>query len=109
MKRFYTKSGKVILSAICIVFALIFVISFLSCVYLGYWGLFSGSKNKFKSEMQEIAGLDYAAWILSEKDSGFTSKKLSEMNCYYGVIEGKQSDDLDYNSASSYLYKNFWT
>ena len=54
MKRFYTKSGKVILSAICIVFALIFVISFLSCVYLGYWGLFSGSKNKFKSEMQEI-------------------------------------------------------
>ena len=107
MKRFYSKSGKLVLSAICIVFALIFVISFLSCVYLGYWGLFSGSKNKFKNEMYEIAGLDYAAWILSEKDSGFTSKKLSEMNCYYGVIEGKQSDDLDYNSASSYLYKNF--
>lgn len=107
MKRFYTKSGKVILSIICIIFSLIFSASFLACVLLENWGLYSSTRQEFKQTLRDMAGGDYSVWILSEANSGFQSEKLSQMNCYYGVIEGNDVSNIDLNNTSNYIYNNF--
>ena len=107
MKRFYNRAGKIFLGITCTVFTFIFAFSIFACGIFGNWGLFSSNSNEFKNELNKMAGSDYAAWILDSKEDGFTSGRLEGMNCYYGVIEGKDIENIDFNKDSSYLYRNF--
>lgn len=107
MKRFYSRAGKIFLGINCTVFTIIFAFSFLACAILGNWGLFSSNNSEFKKSIYNLAGADYAAWILANEKSGFTSESLQDMNCYYGIIEGNHTEEDDYNEDSIYLYRNF--
>ncbi len=107
MKRFYSRAGKIFLGITCTVFTFIFAVSVFACGILGNWGLFSSNTSEFKNELYKEAGRDYATWILYNADNGFTSGRLEGMNCYYGVIAGKETKDIDLNSDSSYIYRNF--
>ena len=107
MKRFYSRAGKIFLGITCTVFTFIFAFSIFACGILGNWGLFSSNTSEFKNELYKEAGRDYATWILYNADNGFTSGRLEGMNCYYGVIAGKETKDIDLNSDSSYIYRNF--
>ena len=107
MKRFYSRAGKIFLAITCIVFTFLFSVSLFACGIMGNWGLFSSNNSDFEKELYRMAGNDYVAWILASEDDGFTSGRLDGMNCYYGVIKGKDTDDVDFKSDSSYVYRNF--
>ena len=107
MKRFYGKAGKVFLCIACTTFTFLLIISFAASAILGNWGLFSGNSSEFQTELNRIAGSNYAAWVIDSKDDGFTSGRIQGMNCYYGVISGRDIEDLDLNADSTYIYRNF--
>lgn len=107
MKRFYSRAGKIFLGINCTVFTFIFAFSFFLCAIFGNWGLFSSDNSEFKHYVNNHAGGNYGVWVMSNADSGFTSERLQNMNCYYGVIEGDSIKGVDLNADSSYLYRNF--
>ncbi len=106
MKHFYGKTGKIFLFVISTVFAFLTIACSALCVMGINWGLYE-NPYEFKSYVNRVAGSSYAAWVLSAEDSGFKSERLDGMNCYYGVIDGKDSGSFDYNSDDIYIYKNF--
>ncbi|MBQ7147410.1 MAG: hypothetical protein IJR96_01535 [Pseudobutyrivibrio sp.] len=107
MKRFYSRAGKIFLGINCTVFTFIFAVSFFLCVIFGNWGLFAQDNSEFKHYVNNHAGSNYGVWVMANADSGFTSERLQDTNCYYGVIEGDRADEVDLNADSSYVYRNF--
>ena len=107
MKRFYSRAGKIFLGINCTVFTFIFAFSFFLCAIFGNWGLFAQDNSEFKHYVNNHAGSNYGVWVMANADSGFTSERLENMNCYYGVIEGDSVDGVNLNADSSYVYRNF--
>lgn len=107
MKRLYNNFSKAMLAIGCSVFAFICVISLIVCAFFQGWNIYSSNSDDFSDYVNRYAGTSYATFALSDYQNDFNKDKLSEMNCYYGIIQGKNSEDVDINDADAYLYKNF--
>lgn len=107
MKRLYNNFSKGLLAIVCSVFAFVCVISLIVCAFFQSWNLYSSNRDDFSDYVNRYAGTSYATLALSDYQGDFNKDKLSDMNCYYGIIQGKSSDDVDINNADVYLYKNF--
>ncbi|SFH52241.1 Signal transduction histidine kinase [Pseudobutyrivibrio sp. OR37] len=107
MKPLYNNFSKIMLAIGCSVFAFICVISLVVSVFLQEWRLYSDDRGAFSDYVNRFAGTSYATLALSDYKDDFNKDKLSGMNCYYGIIKGENSEDVDLDDASSYLYRNF--
>jgi hypothetical protein len=107
MKRLYGTAIKLLLAIGCSVFAFICVISLIVSAFFQGWGMYSNNRNEFTDYANRFAGTSYATLALSDYKDDFNKDKLSGMNCYYGIIKGENSEDVDFDDASSYLYRNF--
>ncbi|MBO4457411.1 MAG: HAMP domain-containing histidine kinase [Butyrivibrio sp.] len=63
--------------------------------------------NVFRNHIYDNAGGAYAALALSGYESGFNADRLNEMNCYFGIIDGKVTQNTDLNDDKIYVYRNF--
>ncbi len=104
MKRFYSKKAKILSAIACIFFALCFLMS--SAASFLYVKEFD-SGNEFREYVYSNAAQAYAALALSKYDSDFNADLLNEMNCYYGIIDGKVTEETDLNNDEIYVYRNF--
>ena len=107
MKPLYNNFSKIMLAIGCSVFAFICVISSIVSVFLQEWRLYSNDRGAFSDYVNKFAGTSYATLALSDYQDDFNKDKLSNMNCYYGIIKGKSSDEVDLDDESEYLYRNF--
>ncbi len=107
MKPLYNNFSKIMLAIGCSVFAFICVISLVVSVFLQEWRLYSDDRGAFSDYVNNYAGTSYATLALSDYQDDFNKDKLSNMNCYYGIIKGKSSDEVDLDDDSEYLYRNF--
>lgn len=107
MKRLYNNTSKFLLAVGCTVFAFTCIMSLLVCAYFQGWKMYSNDKNAFAEYMYDYAGDGYATLAFSDSNGNFNQAKLNKMNCYYGIIDGPCTEDLDYDDPSIYLYKNF--
>ena len=103
MKRFYSRKAKILLAIACTFFFVCFCLSVIAFHELNR----NGFRDEFRKRVYDNAGNAYAVQALSKYQSGFNVGFLNRMNCYYGIIEGYVSPDIDLNDPSIYLCHNF--
>lgn len=107
MKRLYNNISKALLAVLCTIFAFICLLALITSLFLESWNAYDSRRDAFCDEVYRHAAKGYATLAMSDNEGDFNRDKLNKLNCYYGIIKDKYSENTDLSDTSLYLYQNF--